>query len=159
MFAFGISCAILASREMCILTVKVGTAFSNPGNHTCTTELVAAIALRVTAGLLGFDGSIAVGAVSEGFLCLDLCFAVDGRNAGAVFGATLSVMFRPITVNADLEAAVSADEYTAILLAVERLSDLDASVHANDAVFELLGVSGHKRLAKSMIAAGRSRSK
>lgn len=138
----GISRAVLASRPVCFLAVKVRATFPHPGSHACATELVSAIALRVAARFRRLDRGVAVGTDFEGFACLSFCGAVNGVQAKAIFGAALVGVLWAVAIDADNEVTVSAGEDAAVFLTVERLSDPGATGHAHNAVLELFGVPG-----------------
>lgn len=142
MLTLGISRAVLASRPVCFLAVKVRAAFPRPGSHTCATELVSAVALRVAARLLWFDGGVAVWTDFEGLASLSFCVAVNGVQAAAVFGAALGCVFWAVAVGADTEGAVSAVEDAAVFLTVERLSEPVATSHTDEPVLELFSIPG-----------------
>lgn len=74
----GISRAVLASRPVCFLAVKVSAAFAHPGSHASATELVSTVTLRVAARFLCLDRRVAVGTDFEGFASLSFCVAVNG---------------------------------------------------------------------------------
>lgn len=66
---------------------------------------------------------------------------VDAVQAGAVVETDVVGVLWAVAVNARLIATVLAGEDTTIFLAIERLEETGAAFHADEAGFELLGIS------------------
>jgi hypothetical protein len=115
------------------LAREIGAAHSDPIDQAAAAELKTAGALRVAAGFLGLDQGLAVWAGFEGFVGLDLVFAVDSRKTGLVLEAGLAGVFWSIAVGANLEFADFAAEDAAVCFAVVGLGCLEsiAAVHAD----------------------------
>jgi hypothetical protein len=102
---------------------KVGTAFPNPVDHTTAAEVILTVALRVVAGLFGFDQRTRL----VGFVGLHFGFAVDVRKTLFVLCTGFARVFWSIAVCTDLEFAVGTGEDAAVFLALVSLDGLNRS--------------------------------
>lgn len=125
---------IPATWQVSFFARKVGTAFRNPADHTTAAEVIPTVALRVVAGLFGFDQRTRL----VGFVGLHFGFAVDVRKTLFVLCTGFARVFWSIAVCTDLEFAVGTGEDAAVFLALVSLDGLEsiAVVHANVALLQ-----------------------